>query len=54
MYGKSQESSSSPRIGGEQCPVAAESTLWSTGGYGAGRGRRPGKPPGLAEIALVS
>ena len=47
MYGKSQKSSSSPRIGGEQCPVAVESTLWSTGGYGTWRGSHPGSPLAL-------
>ena len=47
MHGKSLESSSSPRIMGEQCPVAVESTLWSTGGYGTGRGSHPGSPLAL-------
>jgi hypothetical protein len=47
MHGKSLESSSSPRIVGEQCPVAVESALWSTGGYGTGRGSHPGSPLAL-------
>ena len=47
MHGKSLELSSSPRIVGEQCLVAVESTLWSTGAYGAGRGSHPGSPLAL-------
>jgi len=54
MYNKYQKSSSSPRIGGVQWTIAVESTLWSTGEYGAGRGSHPGKFFSLAGIAPAS
>ena len=51
MQGRSQKSSSSPRIGEVQWSAIVESTLWSTGEHDAGRGSHPEKLFSLAGIA---
>jgi len=54
MYGEIFEVVAFSPNRGVQWSATVESTLWSTGEYGVGRGSRPGQPLGLAEIAPVS
>ena len=54
MYGEIFEVVAFSPNRGVQWSATVESTLWSTGEYGVGRGSCPGQPLGLAEIASVS